>query len=545
MTIEEKIRNSDKEKIVLYAIVCMGIIIRLFMAYWHFTHVDDVGVLVQYLSQDQAKNEIEAGRIIANSWTYAPLQGIFTSLLVNKVFPYRLNVFMGRLPSCLLGIISLFLVLKNSRFLCKDKRMYFMAFGCALLSFSWENIIYSAQTEPYEIVVFFGLLLILSAFQKFYENWKMTLLYLVVFTLGCYGHYQFFILIFCYYAALFLCNLKNKNNLIRICTVSLANLLMTLPLICFFIVANRMANGINWNRGLGDQFLLTLSSSHIINNFRHFLKFFAYNTFYLYKYFFTVDTFNIVSSIFAALLMFLAIVGFFFVHKKNMILGIFSDFLILITVVLVVMQKLTFGPSRHCLYIYPMLLMFLCYGVLCFFDLCNKFGQQKIFASALKATTAFLFISFLFSLPREVGNRKNFWTEEYVNNLIAEYSPEYIYNADWSCEFRIMDLKNCDVVYCPPGGAYYWRTVLKNNSLENKKHRYLIVNRMISLNSVFDAGFFISDFEKITDDFRNEKKSIFDVVFKKELFIETEIEYAQKYWNWGNGLHIYVLDCKS
>lgn len=249
MTLEQKLRNSDREKIILFAVVFGGVVIRIFMAYWHFTHVDDIACLISFLGQ-HGTNEISQGKRFSTFFTYAPLQGIFISLLVNHSFPYKVNVFLSRLPSCFFGIFSIVIALKVVQFIAKKNIKYITILTVALLCFSWENIIYSAQAEPYTIIVFFGLLIILSAFQNFYESWKKTFIYLILFTLGCYGHYQFFILLFCYYIALFIYNLKKKDNRLRIVIIAFANLLCALPLILFFINNGRMTNGINWNRGV-------------------------------------------------------------------------------------------------------------------------------------------------------------------------------------------------------------------------------------------------------------------------------------------------------
>ncbi len=516
------------------------------MAYWHFTHVDDVGVILQYLQQGQGTDEIEQGAKLAQSWTYAPLQGIFTSLLVNRAFPYRLNVFLGRLPSCLFGVFTVFLSLRLARFIFDEQKKikYLFAFVCSLVAFSWENIIYSAQTEPYEIVVFFGLLIFLSYFQKFYESWKMSFIYLLVFTAGCYGHYQFFILIFCYYAALFIFNIKNKTNLIKIIAVSFGNLFSTIPLLRFFLKTGRLFYGVNGNKGLGDQFFLTFADTHIINHLKHFLKFFAKNTLCIYKYFFTVDSFDILSTVFACVLLVLSIAGFFFMHKKNKLLALFSDLLIIITVAFVAKQKLVFGPSRHCLYLYPMLLLFVCYGLNFFYELLSKANlKPAVLGSFVIGALVFHAFSFVFSLPREIGNRKNLLNEDELNKVLVFFAPEYIYQTDWCCDLRMMNFENYSLHNRGSGGAYYLWDIFKKNVVCKDKGNILIVCKRADFDNVVNNSVFYENFRQRNMLQKDDKK--YDLLYKKEIDLGTEIEYAQKYWNWGNGLHIYVLDCES
>ena len=538
MNSKEKIINSDKDKVLLFFIISCGILIRVFMAYWHFTHVDDVGVLVQYLLQNQGTNEINQGMALARNWTYAPLQGIFTSLLVNKTFSYRLNVFMSRIPSCLFGIAAIFVFYKILRKMAFEKTKYLLPLFCALLCFSWENIIYSAQAEPYEIVVFWGYVIILSAFQKFYESWKKSFFYLVVFSFGCYAHYQFFILIFSYYLALFVCNLREKNNLIRICTISFGNLLLSLPILKLFFTLNRLKNGLNWNRGLGDQFFLTLSSEHLVNNIKHFFKFFTCNTFYVFKYFFTIDSFDILSTVLAIILLSFAFVGFFYLHKKNLLLALYSDFVIFIVVVLVTKQKLTFGPSRHILFIYPMFMIFLCYGVLFLRDIFSSIFVQKQIIP-IKIILVALCSSFLFSLLREIGNRKNLLSEKELNKLAKEYSPDFIYGTAWTPDICAMEIDGYSE-------EFYWidRGLQKKTAHPLRSNKYLIINRCISIENLFSRknDRFFYHLESHEEKFKEANFSDFNVIYKKEISLPTEIEYAQKYFNYPNGLCLYVIE---
>lgn len=555
-------KKSIEENAWLSTLIFFGIAIRLFMSWWHFTHCDDVGIIRTFFSWNEGLNEIKRGYNFASSWTYAPLQGIFMSLLVNRTFPYRLNIFMSRLPSCLFGIACLFLAVKIACFFFKEdqgKKPYFPVFVIALVSLSWENIIYSAQAEPYIIIVFFGLLLILSAFQKFYEDWRMSIKYLAVFTLGCYGHYQFFILIFCYYVALGICNVRNRKKLIRICTLSLANLLLVLPLILFFIQKERFNRGIAWNRGHDFQFYLRLPDTHFAGKLLQALKFFVRNTFYLYKFFFTTDSFDIAGNIFAFLLLFTAAVGFFFMHKKNKVLAVFSDLLTVITGILVEKQKLTFGPSRHCLFLYPMLWLFICYGLSWFMEQGkNTDTRKKALDCSVRTAFAFLVVSFAFSLPREIGNRKNFISERAIQELAEQYSFRYIYVPGWVYDFQAMPLKSFDEVRIVSPGTNLF---MNSNTVLNDR-RCLIISHTVSFKDFFDSeGIYLqnmrNDFESCSADFSDISIEKTNLLYKKEINVYkagkiaspqtrgTEVEYAQKYDNFGNGLCLYVIELQN
>lgn len=539
--IENKLNNSERGNTILFVILCIGIFIRIFMAYWHFTHVDDIAVLLTYIFEKQSTNELLQGFKMAQTFTYAPIQGVFNSLLVNKIFPYRLNIFMSRIPSCIFGILSIFLTIKISSYLDMEKNKYLKIFICALICFSWENIIYSAQAEPYSIIVFFGFILILSAFQKFYENWKLTFLYLCIFTIGCYSHYQFFILIFCYYVALYACNLKNKDNFIRIFVVSIGNFLLALPLLYFFVLESKIDRGINWNAGICGQFALSFPNSDISTSIFYFIKFFIRNIFYIFKYFFTIDSFDFVSTLFAFFLLLIAATGLFYMHKKNRILAIFSDILILVIMVMVTKQKLTFGPSRHSLYIYPMLLLLISYGLVFLSEAFINNEKLHIFQNfSINAALGILCISFVFSLPRELGNRKNLWSEKEINKIADEYSVDFIFGTAWSPDIAAMHFDGYKYTYW----GQYVVALDKYNKTGSINHRFFIVSRWMPLKEMFAKPIIDQYHKEAFNSFFSEHDiDDFNILYEKEINLETEVEYASRYYsNCPNGLYLYVIE---
>lgn len=262
MDLKDKIVGNVKnillcKKFVIFSFV-LGIGIRIFMAAVHFTHVDDTGAMNDIMSKKMmGLNEIE---IAKNFWTYAPMQILFSAILVNNKLGYKMNIFLGRLPSLICGIAAMFMAVKFAKkfFETEKHRDALVVILTLICSLSWENIIYSAQAEPYEIVVLGGMILIYCMACKFYENWKSTVLAAIIFTVCCYSHYQFFILLFAMYVAVFICNMKNRKNIIRICAAGAGNFFLTIPLLILMKNTGMFDKTINWNIGIGGRFLFSL-----------------------------------------------------------------------------------------------------------------------------------------------------------------------------------------------------------------------------------------------------------------------------------------------
>ena len=175
-----------KYYITIVIILLTGIIIRGMINPVHFTHVDDVGFIASLASNNSGLlNKLKWWH---TGWTYGPLQIILLSFLVNKKYGYYQNLIIGRLPSLVFSILNLFLALYLSRKVKGGRCGLTELSVVILLSFSWENIIYASQAEPYAIVVT-SMFILLITFQDIVYCRKINVIkHSLIMALLCYTH---------------------------------------------------------------------------------------------------------------------------------------------------------------------------------------------------------------------------------------------------------------------------------------------------------------------------------------------------------------------
>lgn len=528
-------------KNALYLIFVLGMAIRIYMAFVHFTHVDDLGAINAILRKEESGlNELEVAK---NFWTYAPFQIVLSGILTNVRLGYSANIFLGRLPSLLSGILVLFLAYKLLDRLLADnnKRESVLLFCMILCGFSWENIIYSAQMEPYEILVLFSFGLLYSITVKFYRNWKSTLIATLFFTLGCYSHYQFFILVFAMYISLFIINIKKKQDLIRICLAGIGNVALTVPLLITMKNGGMFERSVNWNKGRGDCFLFMLPDGIAFwEKINYVLKFFSTNTFLIFKYFLTVNSFGVFSTLLTIILIGISLIGVIYLHKKYIELAVYGDILASVALVMIWKGTLTYGPSRHMLFVFPSFIILIAMGIACVFN--NDKYERYVFL-ALRILGLGCIICFLFSLPDEIAGRKNYFSEKEINKLASEYSPDFIFGTKYTVDLYNMYIEGYNNL---SDIAVGWCQKYDIDSADIAT-RFMMISRTTSVNDfldrtedvVFTENARSHGFDHVADQFPQYK-----VLFNKAVPIGREVEYASKYYNnYPNGLNIYILEC--
>lgn len=202
----EKNRNNGDViyKVAVFSIIVIGIMLRLYWMEHHFTHFDDIGLISCLVSlKEQGEPLIGYQRW---GWTYAPFQVFITGLFVNPSFSYKTNLILGRLPSCIAGILSILAMyqLAGQAFKNKKNVKILQLIAILLISVSWENIIYSAQAEPYQIgvlcIILMTLYVIKISREKDFSVWTIIGLSL----LALYSQYHIAIFLAAMYTGIFL-----------------------------------------------------------------------------------------------------------------------------------------------------------------------------------------------------------------------------------------------------------------------------------------------------------------------------------------------------
>ena len=539
---KKSISENNKSKLAIGCVITIGICMRIVMAILHFTHADDIGEINQLINGKYIG--LTYKEMLDWDWTYAPFQPLFTALMVNKNFSQQWNLFVGRLPSLLCGIVAMLLVL----FLCdkiidgiQDK--WKIIFPLVLISFSWENIIYSAQAEPYEILVVFILTTILLIKDRFYESWKKALIALGILTIGCYSHYQFFVVVFAMYVAVFLANIRNKGNEVRIICVGVGNLLFSLPLLIQMQKKNMFGRSINWNAGKSGQFSFVLPQESFFEKLRYSITFFVNNTFSIIRYFTVPNLNDIIAGIITILIVMIVLLGIWSVNKKEKELALYVDILLIIVFAMICKGSLSYGPSRHMLIVFPIIIIAVAYGM----DSLNL----QVTRIGCKILTLTLSILFVFSIPDEVAQRLNYINQPYIQEIIDSYEPDVIYTYDWVCDLYAMDFigyENESLIHGPNPGL-----IKKTYSEDSSRLRVLIISKSTDIDTFLGLNvddqtrkLFESKLENLGYEWFADCFPDYKIIYKKEIHSDAEVEYASEFYlNYPNGLYAYILQAEK
>ncbi len=165
---------------MIAVILGVGIYARCADLAWHFSNNDDLRGVRRILEGPVKAHPLFA---IPETETNAPLQFIYTTLLVSPAQSYRELLFWGRLPSCIASILALFAMIYFYRRWDRTAQSGILI-GLCLLAFSWENIAYAKQTYSYAIGVL-AITLLLGFFAEVMEAGKVSLQQLLMLSLGC------------------------------------------------------------------------------------------------------------------------------------------------------------------------------------------------------------------------------------------------------------------------------------------------------------------------------------------------------------------------
>ena len=538
---------KTEENKALYLFLSIGIIFRVIMVIFHCTHYDDIGVAnwIIYLLRTTENDTVGITKEFCNLWTYGPLQILLSQKLINEHMSYFLNIIMGRIPSLICNILFLFLM-KNILQKIKPYEKKTIILIMCILSLSWENIIYSAQMEPYSIGILFSALVIYLMINKFYDNWNKTFVATLLFSLGCYAQYQLFILVFAAYIALFICNLKNKRSLLKIFFAGLINFTFSIPLLLFLLNTGKLSRSINWNIGKDGIFMYqNIPSENLLNKIFYTITFFSQNIFRCFKYLFLSDSFQSVSNILTIIFLLCASLGIYYIHKNKeyIILAIFNDLLTLIILIMVIKGNLTLGPSRHILFMEPIWIILIYFGIL---QLLNIQWLKKHYSKINTILICSIALLFAFSLTGELSTRKNFISEKYICSLINQYKPQFVFTERNLNDLYLFSVDGFSNSSEPLGNG--WLEKININSQPQDKDTIILMSK----------NFNINDIRNIENSMRKqlEEKLIYfnldiewanldryKLIYKKEIYTNAETEYAREYYsNYPNGLYLYILE---
>lgn len=440
--------NYDKIFRALFlAVLLIGVLVRLYMCFFQFTVCDDLGTAVSILYGESGQkwslqNCINGFNSFWNfGWTYAPLQGILISLILSPSYSYRAIIILGRFPSFLCGCFALFGLWRLLIGLFEQEQQHIRAKICVLtgvilLSLSYENIIYSAQMEPYAVGVL-GSIVFLWLLKWNRKHFNMAISTIIV-VLFCSAQYQLFIFAFVFYIIRMLCSIRDHKELAKIFLSAISAAFLTVPVWSFVLMGGMKNRGINWNRGINGEYLFSPDDLKGYEFIKYTISFVINNLKQCFQYLLLPCKMETLASIAAVMLLAIAIVGLVKMHSKdNRVwrdIAWYIDFILLIHFALVFLGKLSLSPSRHSLVLTPLFLVCISFGLHTLMDV----FQRKIFFYMLCGMNVLIVIFFFAELPEQVKQRTNRVSEGYLLSLFDEYDFDCIVTYGYSMDIYAM-----------------------------------------------------------------------------------------------------------
>lgn len=292
--------------------------------------------------------------VVPSYWTYAPFQFYWTAILLNHAenLPYEKIKFLGRLPSYIFGWVGIgllyFLVFR------KLFRSDLVAIICAaFLASSLELRIFEAQMMSYSIGMLSNAIIIFAILYLAALDMSNKIVIMVAILIGIAISMQYQGLL------LFAAGLMGILIYSRPLKLKKFILLLTITLVTVFIICGNIFaksnRAISWNSGPNNEYItlgnygLERISSFLLLVYENI----SYNIYYvstpvlLQSQYINVYSYCVVSLI---------VIGIIFNNRKGLKFpALFLGLYLGIYFFLVFLGKLAFSPSRHSLYLLPVI----------------------------------------------------------------------------------------------------------------------------------------------------------------------------------------------
>jgi hypothetical protein len=415
---------------------------------------------------------------VASTSTFAPLQFLFTSFILNLDISYEHSLFTSRFFSLFFSLMAFLVFIFFSLSFKDDLKKIFIIYGGFLISSSWMFIVYSTQAENFSVTIFCAsiLLLILQKNKEplSYSNftWISLLCFLLILL-----NYQTLFLIPGFYLALYF---QEKNKVKAITKY----LICSLPVIIAFLIMLKFVSrikagaevGVHWNAGPNNQYFFSKSCGFF--QFFCFIEFIFFNITDVIKslfVFFNVK--SLLANYYANIIIVVSLLGIYELYNskqyRNIFYFIFTSFLIWF--LLIFFQKLTFSPTRHSLIYAYLFICCFCFGILFIY---KKFFNKIKFIALLFSFTliAALIAFFSYSYNSIKEERSDFLDIDLVKKIINENNVTQIITYDMTTQlhFEPEIRNNFDIKFINEH-PYIFNFIKKKNS-ENGKILILCLN---------------------------------------------------------------------
>ncbi len=533
---------------IFYCVIFLSLIISLTIKfvfiYYQFCHVDDILVLDRVLNWKMHGFWKYIELNFMYNWTYAPMQFLLTGILVSSDFSNELNIVLGRLPSLIftmLTIYFMYIVLK-----CKfHENKHLIVFGFVCIAMSWEMTVYSAQMEPYAISCMVVTLFMYLSRTKVIWCEKDFYRYCILFSVACYAHYQIAIFFIAFFLAYIV--LKYKEESIFFWRVYLKGFCISvfcfIPLIYKYYTLsvgqeiNYLTRGINWNVGIGNIFLFKIKNDSLVDQISYVFQYFSENTFYCLKYFLLPDLMG--SNLLAGMFFLIFLTGIIscFIKKDrysdNDIISLTFAVALLVFVILILKEKMVLGPSRHTMILIPVFIYFMCQG----FQYISRYTNKKIVDVLIYGSVIFIIFGGVYVFPSEVSNRFNYYSQNRIEKIIDEYDAKLFVPYAYSSESKTFsNFHGFKIISNDPDGDFGIYGLITRNEL-NPGDIVIFSSRSMKMSETY----FNECINLIKVQYPNIYASDFIFIKGKEIDSTQEVEYASEFYkNYPNGFHLYL-----
>lgn len=554
-------------RIFLILIIILGLVVRFYALDKHFAHVDDLVVTTKILeshepSASEMLKRIEANHPIVSQteplfksvypiirsiisamnvaqWTtYAPGQFVLTSPFLHKSSSYTERLFWSRFSSFIIACLSMLLLLKIFKILHNNKAALFAIIGISILAFSWEHIIYSAQSETYVI----GVLAVLISFQLFFYctqkehlSVKQSLGVGLVLGLLLFLNYQFLFFIPGFFVALLI---SQKSQLLQFIRSYLpaAVIFGILFLVVYKLFLGNVAHmGVNnWNAGPNQEFVFSIpANTGFFGAIIYALKFFVSNIYTVFNFLVGFAyNYPLLNQILAFLLLGLFLSGVIYCHKskdkKRKSLVIFFYITCLVWIVLVLLQMVSLSPTRHSLILISFLIIFVPEGLRFLIEKITFINTHQVkFTMGISLTITLLFFS---DFSNEMNSRRDPFDPEKIESLIKEYDISDIYAYGFTYNLNLMSYVGEHFTKQPEIG---YTLVYKSKTASISKNVLFISHRDWPLDDKTIEEHLNHEGEYERVDTKN--------LFQEEIQNTKEIDFGDLTRNGTNSLYINIL----
>lgn len=419
---------------LLLVVLVVGGWVRVATLATHMTHPDDIGVATAILrakGMDPAfparKLTVEADdywgfRLIKQGWhrtigrtslafpvfrnlyavfapavyfTYAPLQFFLTAPLIHSEQSLRELLFWGRLPSALASLAALLLWLAICR---QHFAVYFLPvalLSTTMLACSWTHIIRGLQMDNFA----FGVCGVMGLLYAFLREWdlrrrRVCLGLGVGAGLMFLGHYQLALFLpGCFLACFWRVPLRGALGARAAWLVPCAALIGPWFVL---LVLKKMEHSVAYGRGPADEFFFTWSGGDgVLFGIAAAIKFFLANLSLIYRdLFLFADATQLGGLRIVHVLFGLCLLGILTMivrrSDRHSRAGVFLGVSVGVWVLLVVAQRLSFGPSKHTFVLLPLLLFGTAKGVALLCDYARRFAKPVAMLASASILGLFL-----------------------------------------------------------------------------------------------------------------------------------------------------------